>query len=67
MKIIKDNRQWLVNVTFHNLDCPHLYYPANIHGCKLLEQIKGSCNANGVDCNMDNCPRLVLLDTDEKD
>lgn len=52
MKIDKDDRTWEVTLKLSNNNCPHLYFPANIHACKLLEKI---C-AQEERCRMEICP-----------
>ena len=39
VNVIYDKRKWRIVVD--NEDCPHLFYPANIHGCKLNESVRG--------------------------
>ena len=57
--VIKDERNWLVNLTFIKDDCPFLRYPANYHGCYLLE--------NGEKpCTLENCPRRVVKRKEEE-
>ena len=50
--VLKDDREWTVECIFPNAECPYLFYPRNVHGCKLLRR-------RGIDddeCNMDTCP-----------
>lgn len=52
MNIEKDERKWKVQLVLDNEDCPYLYFPADIYGCRYLEQ-------EGIDdvrCNYDRCP-----------
>jgi hypothetical protein len=53
-EVIKDERQWTVEVILENRECLYLFYPRNIHGCKLLRR-------RGIDdeCNKDTCPLRV--------
>lgn len=48
--IQKDNRKWTVKLTTTNEKCFYLYYPANYHGCRLLE------NTLDDSCTLENCP-----------
>lgn len=41
--IIQDKRKWQVVHEYTNEYCPHLYYPANYHGCRLLPMDNDSC------------------------
>ena len=51
IEVIYDERKWRVVVG--NYDCPHLFYPINIHGCKLFgEDYK--------ECTLENCPIRIL-------
>jgi hypothetical protein len=50
VNVIKDSRTWKVQPVMDNEDCPHLYYPHSIHGCRLgLEKA----------CWKDTCPIRV--------
>ncbi len=55
MKIRKDDREWVVNLDFANTECPHLFYPYNIHGCALLQLEWEKDHAVDIACNMENC------------
>jgi len=52
VNVIKDKREWQVQPILDNDDCPYLYYPGNIHGCKYNDpkQLYGN------ECDMDTCP-----------
>ena len=50
VNLIKDEREWEVVLVFRNDFCPHLYYPANYYGCRLLEK------TNNDYCTLENCP-----------
>lgn len=52
MKIDKDERVWIVKLVLSSMDCPHRYYPANIHACRLLEQV----HAPDDRCRQELCP-----------
>ena len=45
----KDNRKWTVKLTHKNTECPHLYYPANYHGCRA------SRSSDDDECVKENC------------
>ena len=47
--VIYDPREWKVILIFENKNCPHLFYPANIHGCHLLPE-------DDNECTLENCP-----------
>ena len=51
VNVISDQRTWEVVHTFKNDECPHLYYPANYHGCRLLPIDKDYCT-------LENCRHL---------
>lgn len=49
----RDERIWEVHVS--NILCPHVYYPANYHGCKERHRI-----GHGDDtCTYEQCPLRV--------
>ena len=52
MKIIKDERKWKIYPILDKEECPYLYYPRNIHGCKY-DDPKGYQDK---ECNYDICP-----------
>ena len=60
VKVTYDPREWEVELIFKNKDCPHLYYPANYHGCRLLHE--DSC-----ECNLEDCPHLFIRKPMEDD
>lgn len=49
VNVIKDERIWEVTDTYLNDDCDHLFYPANYHGCRLLDEDHNKCT-------YENCP-----------
>lgn len=51
--VIKDSRQWRIQVDLPNEDCPYLYYPANYHGCKLVPDVLHD-DEKGY-CTLENC------------
>ena len=56
VNVIKDERQWKVVHEFDNGTCPFLYYPANYHGCKLLDEQDNLST-------LENCPRKREVET----
>lgn len=52
MLIDKDDRIWEVTLKFASDKCPHLFYPANLHACKLLDNV----NAPNIRCRLEICP-----------
>lgn len=63
VNVIKDNRRWTVLLLLSNEDCPHLYYPVNIYGCRLLPE-------DNCECTLENCPiklPSIYQITDPKD
>lgn len=55
MKIDKDEREWAVRLLFSSKDCPHLYYPANLYACHLLDKV----NAPDIRCRKEICPMRI--------
>ena len=52
MKIHKDEREWELVLRFSSSQCPHLYYPANYHGCRIRQE-----GAEKDDrCRLELCP-----------
>ena len=51
VEIIKDSRTWVVCLEFEKDNCPHLFYPANYHGCRLLPE-------DDNECTLENCPKV---------
>jgi hypothetical protein len=43
MEVIKDKRDWLINITIKKKECPFLYYPANFECCRLLPESNQLC------------------------
>jgi len=41
VNVIYDKRKWHIEIG--NEDCPHLFYPANIHGCRTSKFGEGLC------------------------
>jgi len=39
--VFKDKRDWSVNLILPKDECPYLHYPANYHGCELLDHGEG--------------------------
>lgn len=58
MNIIKDKRQWKIQVNLNNEDCPYLFYPANYHGCYLVPEIQHE-DDKGM-CRLENCPLRIV-------
>jgi hypothetical protein len=54
--VIKDNRQWLVTLTLPNSECPYLFFPRNIHGCKLRYNIMDDERCSKGNCMMIDVP-----------
>ena len=48
--VVYDKRIWHVEI--ESDDCPFLYYPSNLHGCKLSEHGEG-------ECRLELCPRRI--------
>ena len=51
-EVIKDNRKWYITLPMQHTECPHLFYPRNVHGCYILRDDEGFED----ECNMDRCP-----------
>jgi hypothetical protein len=54
MKVVnvdKDNRSWMIEVLMENTECPYLFFPNSIHGCKLLRR----ANMDDERCRLENC------------
>ena len=47
VNVIYDEREWRIVIS--NKSCPHLFYPANIHGCRLSPRQEG-------ECKLEDCP-----------
>lgn len=58
-EVIKDNREWLVTLTLPNTECPYLFFPRNIHGCKLRRDV-----VDDERCSKENC---MMIDVDVKE
>lgn len=54
MTIEQDERKWTVKLTFGNQQCPHLFFPNVMHGCRVRDQ-RGDAD---VRCRMELCPFL---------
>ena len=54
MEIIKDDRKWMVKLRLANTSCPYLYFPANYHGCRLLQT-----SLEHDECTLENCPKRI--------
>ena len=48
VNVVYDKRKWRIVIEMDNEECPYLYYPANIHGCKVLGE--------NAECVLENCP-----------
>jgi len=60
MKIIRDPREWRVNLTLDNNHCPFLCFPANYHGCRLQQ--------NGEEyCTFESCPKRLMAEAEVSD
>jgi hypothetical protein len=38
-----DKTPWRISIEIPKEDCPYLYFPANIHGCKDPKNESGEC------------------------
>lgn len=56
MKIIKDERQWYVNIVLKREDCIYLYYPNISYGCRYDDPNY----YKNKECNYDICPFRIL-------
>ena len=54
-RVIKDERKWRIDLEFSNEDCPHLFYPRNIYGCKILSDREH----DSVRCTLEACPHRI--------
>lgn len=57
--IVYDKRVWRIRLDMDNSECPHLYYPANIHACKESKNGEG-------ECKLELCPFYVCRVVKEK-
>jgi hypothetical protein len=52
VNVIFDERKWRIRLELDNEDCPYLYYPSNIHGCRISKNGEG-------ECTLENCPLRI--------
>jgi len=59
VNVIYDKRKWRIRLEMDNENCPHLFYPANLHGCRLSKFEEG-------ECTLENCPYRIIETENEQ-
>ena len=57
VNVIYDKRRWRIEIG--NEDCPHLFYPANIHIYRISKFGEG-------ECRLENCPLVINKESQKK-
>ena len=52
VNVIYDERKWRISLDMNNEDCPYLYYPANLHCCRMSENEEE-------ECTLENCAFVI--------
>ena len=52
VNVVYDKREWRIQLNMDNSECPHLFYPANLHGCEISKNREG-------ECKLELCPYRV--------
>ena len=60
VNVVYDKRIWRIRLDMDNSECPHLFFPANIHGCGISEHSEG-------ECKLELCPNRICNVVENKD
>lgn len=56
VNVVKDVREWDINIILDHRDCGYVFYPNNIHACSYNGR---ETNGEYIECTLEGCPLKI--------
>ena len=56
VNVVKDVREWDINIILDHRECGYVFYPNNIHACSYHGR---ETNGEYIECTLEDCPLKI--------